>query len=368
MPSQLMNAHKISWWRTSFGEEEVEKLREAVANEHITAGPLTEQLEQELAESLGVPYAVVTTSGSSALLMALMALGIGKDDEVIVPNRGWIAAAHAVLMAGAKVVLVDVCADSPVMDPGVVRKKITPRAKAIMPVHLNGRTVNMEEVQNMAKEYNLHVVEDACQALFSKNARGFLGTQSEIGCFSLGIGKLISTGQGGFAVTHRQDLYEQMKLIRNHGVKDIFTNAWSCMGFNFKFTDLLASFGLVQLQRAEQRIKYLHQIYAKYDEVISGLSFLEMIPVKVSAGELPLYIEVLCPDRDKFVQYMQEHEVQVRLFAPNMNVSPYIASDHHFPHSDVFNARGMFLPCGPAQPMENIEKVIDLLKVYESQI
>src|SRR5437773_288088 len=175
----------ISWWRTQFGEEEIRLITEAIANEHISQGPVTADFERRVGETLGVPYVVATTSGSMAILMSLMAAGVGPGDEVIVPNRTWIATAHAPLLLGAKAVLIDVVKDGLVMDVGQLEQKITPRTKAIIPVHLNGRSVNMKEVNRIAGKRSIKVVEDAAQAFCSRNADGFLGIQSFAGCFSL---------------------------------------------------------------------------------------------------------------------------------------------------------------------------------------
>ena len=174
--------NSISWWRTSFGEPEIEGMTNAIRHEHISQGPVTEQFEEEIAHLLGVPHAVAATSGSTALLMALMALGIGAGDEVLIPDRTWIATAHAVLLAGAKVVLVDVLPDLPLIDVSQIEKKITPRTKAILPVHLNGRSVRMDELYRIAERHGLLVIEDACQAFFSKSNGRYLGTQSDAGC------------------------------------------------------------------------------------------------------------------------------------------------------------------------------------------
>ena len=260
----MNNKTSISWWRTSFGEPEIRNLEDAVAEEHISQGPVTAEFETRFAEILDGSYAMATTSGSVALLLAMMALGIGRDDEVIVPNRTWIATAHAALFLGAKVVLVDVLPDIPVMDMSQVREKITAKTKAIVPVHLNGRGVDMEAVNALAQEYGLFIVEDAAQAFLSRNSTGYLGTQSDAGCFSLSIAKLISTGQGGVIVTESQQLHEKLKLIGNHGVVDNFTDTWNELGFNFKYTDLLASFGIAQLSRVPGRLAHVHAIYDRY--------------------------------------------------------------------------------------------------------
>jgi perosamine synthetase len=357
----------VSWWRTTFGEPEIQGLTNAINHEHISQGPVTAEFEARIAEALGVPYAVATTSGSMAILIALMALGIRRDDEVIVPNRTWIATAHAVAMLGAKVVLVDVKPDVPMMDLSLVRSKITPRTKAIIPVHLGGRMIEMKELQAISEEYGLLVIEDASQALFSRNAEGFAGTHSDAGCFSLSVAKLISTGQGGFVVTKSKQTYEELKLIRTHGVTDVINATYTHLGFNFRFTDLLASVGIAQLARAPRRIAHAQAIYAKYEAGIAQLPFLKLIPTAVAQGEVPLYIEVLCNERQKLIDYLSTHGIQTRPFYPDLNLAPYLGNDAEFPNSKVFGERGLFLPCGPEQPLENIDRVLDVLRSYPSQ-
>jgi len=361
--------NRVSWWRTSFGIEEVSKLGESVAEEHIGQGPVTEQFETQLAAALEVPYAVATTSGSVALLLSLMGLDIGVGDEVIVPDRTWVATAHAAVLLGAKVVLVDVRPDIPVMDVSLLNQKITSRTKAIMSVPLNGRGDGAEEIQQIAREHGLLVIEDACQALFSKYPGGFIGTHSDAGCFSLGVSKLISTGQGGVVVTRSQSTYETLKLVRNHGVVDHFTDAWVRMGFNFKFTDLLASFGLAQLDRVPGRLAHVKEVYQRYDSAINEmkLPFLKLIPVNVANGEVPLYVEAMCTERDQLIAFLTNQGVQCRPFPPSLHTSDYLDKGGEFPRSDLFASQGMYLPCGPEQPLENVDSVVEHLYLYGKQ-
>jgi len=356
--------YTIPWWRTSFGEEEINGLADAVTNERISQGTVTAQFESQIASALGVPYCVATTSGSTALLMALMALGIGRDDEVIVPNRTWIATAHAALMLGAKVVLVDVQPDVPTMDVSQIRQKITKRTKAFLPVHLNGRAVDMEEIRTLAREYGLCVIEDAAQALFAKNHKGFLGTQSDAGCFSLSIAKLISTGQGGIVATRSQATYDKLKLIRSHGVADVVEATYTDMGFNFKFTDLQASFGLVQISKVSSRIAQLLAVYDKYEKALNEFPFVKLLPVDHSKGQIPLYIEVLCDERQRLVEFLRERGIQTRPFYPDLHLAPHLNVTGSFPNSKVFGEQGLFLPCGPAQSFENIDRVLAALRAY----
>ena len=355
----------ISWWRTSFGDREVEKLRESVQKECIGQGLVTEEFEEEISLALNVPFVVATTNGSAALYMALLSLGIGHGDEVIIPNRTWIASANAILLTGAKVVLVDVRSDLPLIDVAQIQSKITTQTKALMPVHLNGRSADMQGIQRLAEKFGIPIIEDACQAFFSSNFNGYLGTQSDVGCFSLGVTKLVSTGQGGFVVTKNRDVYERLKCIRNHGVTDEFTESYDQFGFNFKFTDLLASFGLVQLSRVSKRIVHLNKIYAKYESAISKFKCVNLLPVNVLSGEIPLYAEVLCPERKELENFLHFHNIQARIVPPDLSTSSCLKDDGSFPNSIRFSDQGLYLPCGPEQPLENIDFVIDTLYDFE---
>jgi perosamine synthetase len=357
---------RISWWRTTFGDEEIQRIADAINHEHISQGPVTAEFEKELSRFLDLPYVVATTSGSMALLMSLLSLGIGPGDEVIVPNRTWIATAHAPLILGAKVKLVDVEADRPIIDVTQIEKAISPRTKVIIPVHLNGRAAAMDEIGDIAHKYNLFVIEDACQALGSRNANGLLGTQSDMGCFSLSVAKIIATGQGGYVVTRNESTYRKLIAIRTHGVSDVINANWTQLGFNFRFTDILASIGLVQLTKLPERMEKVKSIYRRYETTIRELPFLKLIPVRLESGEIPIYIEVLCRERDRLMKFLGDNNVQTRPFYPDLNFASYFGSKEKFPNSEIFGRDGLFLPCGPDQTIENIDKVLRFLKEFGS--
>jgi len=359
---------KISWWRTTFGEEEARRIADAIAHENISQGPITSEFEKELSRVLDIPYVVATTNGSMALLMSLLSLGIGPGDEVIVPNRTWIATAHAPLILGAKVKLVDVETDKPIIDVTQIEKKITSRTKAIITVHLNGRAAAMDEINDIARKYNLFVIEDACQALGSRNSNGLLGTQSDLGCFSLSVAKIIATGQGGFVVTKNESTYKKLIAIRTHGVGDVINAYWTQLGFNFRFTDILASIGIVQLKKLPDRIEKVKSIYRRYEAAIKGLPFLKLIPVKVDDGEVPIYIEVLCSERDKLMQFLAQHDIETRPFYPDLDTASYFENSGNFPNSRKFGNQGIYLPSGPEQSLKNVEIVLNVLGQYPALI
>lgn len=355
---------RISWWRTTFGEEEIGRIADAIRKEHISQGPIVEEFESSLAGFLGVPHVVATTSGSTALLMALMAAEVGPGDEVIVPNRTWIATAHAAALLGAKVKLVDVGASQPIVDVAKIEEAITPRTKAIIPVHLNGRSSAMREINNLARNVGARVIEDAAQAFGSRNADGLLGTQSDMGCFSLSVAKIIATGQGGYIATRSTELYEKLLAIRTHGVGSVIDAQWSRLGFNFRFTDILAAIGVVQLQQIDERIAKVKAIYSRYAEAMPAFPFLRLLPVNVTAGEIPIYVEVLCEERERLIEYLADCGIQSRPFYPDLHLASYLGEQGSFPNSRIYSEQGVFLPSGPGQTMENIDFVLAALRAY----
>jgi perosamine synthetase len=360
----LMAASTIPWWRTSFGEREIARITAAINNENISQGPVVAEFEGRLADYLGVPYVVATTSGSTALLMALMAAGVGPGDEVLVPNRTWIATAHAPALLGATVRLVDVEPERPIIDPARIVEAITSKTKAIIPVHLNGRSADMRAIRAIAESNGIRVIEDAAQALGSRNADGLLGTQSDMGCFSLSVAKIIATGQGGFVATRDAALYENLISIRTHGVGSVIDAEWTRLGFNFRFTDILAAIGIVQLEQLEERIGKVRAIYRRYAEAMPRFHFLKFLPVDIDGGEVPIYVEALCEDRDRLINFLANRGIQARPFYPDLNLAGYLKNDGAFPRSGRFGQEGLFLPAGPSQPTENIDKVLMVLKDY----
>jgi perosamine synthetase len=363
----IMTNYSINWWRTEFKGGEAEAVVRAINGEHISQGPIVAEFERQVAAYLGVPYVVATTSGSMALLLSVWASGIGPGDEVIVPNRTWIATAHAPHMLGATVKFVDVEKNRPIIDVDTIEAAITSRTRAIIPVHMCGRSADMRAINQIARRHNLAVIEDAAQALGSRNCDGFLGTQSDMGCFSLSVAKIIATGQGGFIATSNEENYKKLVSMRTQGVGDIVNAGWDRPGFNFRFTDILAAIGLEQLKILQQRIDKVKAIYNTYVEGLSGLSYIKIIPVDLAAGEVPVYIEVLCEKRELLIGFLAEKGIQCRPFYPDLHQARYFnQTDGDFPHAKPFGQWGVYLPAGPEQPLGNVEKVIHAIRDFRS--
>ena len=362
----MKNTNQISWWFNKFNEEEINRIAESIRNMHISQGEVTKEFEQKLAETLDVSHVICTPSGSMALLLALKVLGIGPGDEVIIPNRTWVATAHAPSLLGSEIILVDVESDRPIIDVSLIEERITEKTKAIIPVHMNGRSCKMREINAIAKKHDIYVIEDAAQAFGSKNQDGFLGTQSDIGCFSLSVAKIIASGQGGFAVTNDPELAKQLRTTRTNSVESVKNpKKWVRPGFNFQYTDIQASVGIIQLGRLEKRINHLIDIYKQYLDGLSKIKSLESIPVNLEAGEIPLYNEFLVDNRDQFRKHLISHNIDTRPFYPNLSEASYLEQGKiDFPNSKNYGTKGIYLPSGPSQSKQNVEITIDCIRSF----
>lgn len=355
----------ISWWRTSLGPTEAARLVAAIGAGRLSEGPITAEFEAAFAARLGVPHAIAVPSGSAALLLAMLALGVGPGDEVIVPDSTWIASAHGAALLGARVVLVDTRCDRPLLDIDAVAARITSRTKAIVPVHLAGRAVDMTALLSLANRHGIAVIEDACQALLSSSAAGLLGTLGAIGCYSLGVAKLLNTGQGGMIVTRDSALHQALLRCKFHGVGP--ADGWERyerLGFNAKYTDMMAAIGLVQLERAEARVAHVTAIYRRYCQGLEGLTRLRVSPIALEAGELPLWTEIETPELAALVDHLAGCGIQTRRLHPPLHRAGYLGNSGEFPNADAFSARLLVLPSGPDQPLAAVDTVIASIRAW----
>jgi perosamine synthetase len=364
----MADAHnKILWWKTSVGEEAPRRASEAITSGQLSDGKVVQELELRAAEVLRVPYVIAAPSGSMALLMSMLALRVGPGDEVIVPNYTWIASAHSALLLGANIVLVDVLPDRPVMDMAEVERKINARTKAIIPVHLAGRANDVERLRGIAANVGAFVVEDACQAILSKAADGrYLGTIGHIGCYSLGVAKLLAAGQGGLVATHDAELHARMRAIKTHGVV-ANQNDWEDYtgpGYNFKVSDILASVVLPQFENPNPRVDHVCAIYERYHAGLANLPGLRVSEMLVDSGEVPLWTEIESPHLAEIRDYLAERGVQTRRVHPPLSQAAHVRYPSVHPNTERFCREILVLPSGPTQPLENVDRVIMLLRQW----
>jgi perosamine synthetase len=359
-----MTTTKINWWNVNVGEDAAPSIATAIANGHISQGPITAEFEAALAKFLGVPYTVCTTSGTMALSLSLLALGVGPGDEVIMPDRTWVASANAALLLGAKVRLVDVQEGNlPIMDTAKIAAAITSNTKVIMPVHLNGRGVDMEGVLNVAKQHGIAVVEDACPSLGSMQKGKPVGTFGRFGCFSLGMAKVLGTGQGGVVACHNESDWALLCRIRNQGLSGTsMDERHDVRGSNFKFTDIQAALGLAQINSLKKRFEQQKKIHAIYAQHLQKTASVQFIPVDIAGGEIPLRAEGYCKDRNRFIAEMEQRGVAVAPQSLNLSSYPFIgANKNDYPNAQKFSQTMLTLPSGPDQPLLNVEKTVEII-------
>jgi dTDP-4-amino-4,6-dideoxygalactose transaminase len=233
--------------KVNFGKEEAAAITKVIKSGNLTQGKKVAEFEEAFAKYASTEYAVAVSSGTAALYLSLLSLGIGKGDEVITTPFSFIASANAVLYTGAKPVFVDIDEKTFNINPKLIEQKITKKTKAILPVHLYGQPCDMESIQKIAKKHHLFIIEDACQAHGAMIKQQMVGSFGDLGCFSFYATKNMTTIEGGMITTDNKKLSEKLQLLRNHGSKVRYYH--QSLGYNFRMTDLNAAIGLIQLKK-----------------------------------------------------------------------------------------------------------------------
>lgn len=358
----------INWWNLELTSRNFATIQEAYNARNLSYGPYGQKFERQLANILNIKHVMLTTSGSTALLVALKALGISNGDEVIVPNRTFQATANAAEFLGAKIVLVDVNSADGLIDTSKIEEAITPKTKAIIVVHLNGKSVNMAEVLRIRERYGIKIIEDTAQAFYSKNHNQYLGTIGDIGCFSMGVTKFMTTGQGGFVVTNIDELSEKMRRNLFHAQTGIDDKKFNEPGFNFRMPDLLSSLALSQIEELDAKKSKFLSIYNQYESDINKMTHIKLLSCKIDKGEVPIWVEVLSNKRDQLFSYLKEKKIETLKFYPSLHRAPYLSSQNgrDYSNSLIFEEQGLILPCGPDISSDKVIKVINALREFDN--
>ncbi len=237
---------KVNIAQPQIGKEEIKAVTEVLKSGMLAQGPKVAEFEEKFAKFIGVKCAIATTSGTTALHVALLSAGIGPGDEVITTPLTFIATANAILYTGARPVFVDIDEATYNINPDLIEKVITEKTKAIMPVHLYGQSANMTKIMAVARKHKLTVIEDACQAHGARWKEKKVGSFG-IGAFSFYPTKNMTTGEGGMITTDSKEIYEKACLIRAHGSKVKYYH--DILGYNFRLTDIGAAIGIEQLKK-----------------------------------------------------------------------------------------------------------------------
>ncbi len=323
------------------GDEEIAAVTEALRSGWVTTGPKTRQFEQAFTEYLGGGLeSIAVNSATAGLHLALEALGVGPDDEVIAPSLTFTATVEVARYLGADAVMVDVDPVTLNIDPAKVRAAITPRTKVLMPVHYGGLACNMDELLAIAREHGLKVVEDAAHALPTTWKGTPVGQlASDITVFSFYANKTMTTGEGGMAVTRDAELARRMRVMRLHGMsRDAFdrfvskTPAWYyeivAPGFKYNLTDIASAMGIEQLRKLPRFLERRQKLAARYYEALAGLPL--VLPADAPAGDVHawhLYVIRLADGarlgRDAVIEALSQRGIGTSVHYVPLHRQPY---------------------------------------------
>lgn len=357
----------IPVYRPDLTGREEEYVLDCVRSSWISSkGQYVVRFEAKFAEFTGAAHASAICNGTAALHVALLAAGIGPGDEVIVPTLTYIASVNAITYTGAKPVLVDSLPDTWQMDPTDVARKITPRTKALLPVHLYGHPCDMEALAGIARRHQLVIVEDCAEAIGTLYRGRHVGTFGQVGVFSFYGNKTITTGEGGMVVTNDAALLERAYRLKGQGLAPQREYWHNVVGYNYRMTNVCGAIGLAQLERADSLVARKRDLAARYRHALSGL------PVAMHAeSEQGVHsywmVSILVEHarhRGPLRDFLAAKGVETRpLFYPAHTMPMYTSAQGH-PVADDLSSRGINLPSWPALSDADVRYIADCVKRY----
>lgn len=335
-----------------------------------SVGSYVNKFEQDFAKFVKTKKAVVTMNGTTALELALRTLVIGEGDEVIVSSMTFIAPVNAIKYVGAEPVFVDVCRDTYVMDAEKIEELITPKTKAIMPVHIYGHPADMDIILDIANKYNLYVIEDATESLGSLYKNQHTGTLGDIGCFSFNGNKLITTGAGGMLVTNDSNLGERAKFLSTQAkiTKGNKSFHHPEIGYNFRMPNLLAAMGCAQLEKIDEYIKAKIEHARIYNELLKEVKGITLPTEKEWAQNVYWLYSIIVEDdyflnRDELIKKLAKAGIETRpFFMPVHQMIPYKDCGRgDLTITEELGMKGINLPSSVGLKHNEIEKVCQVI-------
>lgn len=375
----------LSYCLPDITEEEIGEVTAALKSGWLAKGPRTIEFEKRFAEYVGAKYAVGMNSCTAALHITLLAAGIGPGDEVITSPMTFAASTNTIIHTGATPVFVDIDPKTGCIDPDEIEKKITPKTKAIVPVHYSGQACDLDRIYEIADKHGLFVSEDAAHALYTRYKGRMIGTQSKGAVsYSFYATKNLCTGEGGMLVTDDEEIANRARVLVTHGMS---RNAWNRYakggswrydieepGYKYNMFDLQAALGLKQLERLEEMQKRREEIAARYNEAFADMPALEIpkIAEHTSTHCWHLYViriipELLSIDRDQFIVELNERNVGTSVhFIPVHLMSAYQKrfgyKEGDFPRTEEWFDRIISLPLYSGLDSDDVKYVINAVK------
>lgn len=361
---------RIPLARPSLGDAELAEVDEVLRSGQVSRGLKVAEFEQRVAESVGTRYAFATTSCTTALHLALVVLGVGPGDEVLVPDFTFPATANVVAQQGAVPVLVDIDLSTYNLDTDQLSRHLTARTRAVMPVHLFGLSADMDPVMAFAAEHGLAVVEDAACALGATYRGRACGSLSDVGCFSFHARKVLTTGEGGMIVTDRDDLAEKIVVLRSHGgIRENNRFHFQAAGFNYRLSDIQAAVGVAQMHRLLELLARRQHLASGLRERLSAVDGVAAPPDSPDGRHTYQAFVVLLDegiDREGVIAAMAASGVETTLGTYALHREPFFQKTYGYvpgqlPNSEAAFRRTLALPLFPDMSERDLDHVVDAL-------
>jgi perosamine synthetase len=353
------------------GEKECLYAMEAIRSGWISSvGRYVAEFEETFSHYCGAKYGIAVTSGTAALHLALAVLGVGRDDEVILPPITHIACANMVTLTGAKPVLVDCDPTTWCIDPTKLQEKITPRTKAIMVVHLYGHPADMDAILAIADKHGLFVIEDAAEAHGAEYKGRKVGSLGHIGCFSFYANKIITTGEGGMLITNDATLANRARKLRDQAYEKDRRFWHRELGFNYRMTNVQAAIGLAQMERIEEFINIRRKNARLFNELLADLQGITLPPEAPWAKNVYWMYSILVEQdfgmsRDDLMAYLKRKGIDSRPFFFPIHLQPLYEQqfkEERYPVAEELSRKGMNLPSGNELTQEEVQYIAEAIK------
>lgn len=363
--------------RPSLNQDEVYAVKEVFKSGWLGLGSKVKEFEKEIGTFIGTDYVIGVNSGTSALHLALDAIGISKNDEVLVPSLTFVATAQAITQTGAKPVFCDISEETLNIDLQEIAKRITSRTRAIMVVHYRGAACDMKEILEIAKHYSLRVIEDAAHAFGSSYKGKKIGGFGDITAFSFDPIKNITCGEGGAIIVNDKLLYKRLLAKRQLGIdKDSWSRyrnkrSWQYdvreIGYRYHLSNINAAIGLSQLNKCESFIKKKNTIAKRYDEEFKNISGLRIIKTDYKETALFMYVIRVLKKREKFIGFLRLKGIETGIhYLPVHTLSLYKNQNISLPITETISKQIVTLPLYSSMTKQEVERVIEGVKEYFS--
>ncbi len=368
---------KIPMASPDIDESDIQAVLEVLKSGRLALGPKAKEFEEMMAEYIGVKYAVAVSSGTAALHILVRALGIGPQDEVLVPSFTFASSVNVILYERATPVFVDIEPETYNLDPEDLERKITKNTKAIMVVDVFGHPAEWDEILKIADRYNLKIIDDSCESLGAEYKGKKVGQFGDAACFAFYPNKQITTGEGGIIVTNNEEIAKMARSLRNQGRGEM--GAWlhhERLGYNYRMDEMSAALGVSQLKRIETFIGKRDKVAKLYTEKLKSLGFVRP-PVVKPYARMSWFIYVVTLrdglNRDEVIKRMEEEGIPTRGYFSPIHLQPYIKEmfgcrEGMLSVTENIARRTLALPFHNNLKEEEIDEVIEVLKVAVDNI